>query len=67
MNANEKRQEYVTIPEAARRMNKSRQMVHRYVKLKRVKGARRMGRDWLVPWPLTTLKPDRKTVKRVYG
>ena len=67
MSVSRSKQEYVSIPEAARRIGMTRQGVYRWVKEKRVRGARRMLRDWRLPWPLVVLRRDRRRVWREYS
>ena len=44
----------------------SRQSLHLLLKAGRVKGVRRSGSTWLIPWPMVVLSPPRKK-ERVYG
>ena len=44
----------------------SRQNLHRLLKQGRVKGVRRSGSTWLIPWPMVVIPPPRKK-EIVYG
>lgn len=67
MNRGKSGKKYISIPEAAQRIGMTRQGVYRWVKEKRVRGARKMLDTWRVPWPLERLTPNRKEVQKVYG
>lgn len=53
---------YATVPETAARWSCSVERIHQWLKEGRIKGARKMGRDWLIP-----AKAVRPVAHKPYG
>lgn len=61
------KQQHITVSEAARRAGVTRQLLYHYLSQKRIRGVKRPGGAWWVPWLLVVLTPDRSSVMKVHS